>query len=93
MSAAFNGSTAYVSGGYILIDAPNQIAFQLLRRQDQRDNIRRAIRQVTGKSYRLGPYRKPKEETGGEDPLSALAKSAEKEGIKVVEMKEEEKSS
>ncbi len=93
VSAAFNGSTAYVSGGYILIDAPNQIAFQLLRRQDQRDNIRRAIRQVTGKSYRLGPYRKPKEETGGEDPLSALAKSAEKEGIKVVEMKEEEKSS
>jgi DNA polymerase-3 subunit gamma/tau len=82
--AAFNGSSAYISGGYVLIDAPNRIAFQLLRRADQRDHMRQAIQQVTGKSYRLGPYRKPEKKDGGEDPLAQLAKDAEAEGIKVI---------
>ncbi len=83
--AAFNGSTAYVSGNYILIDAPNKIAFQLLRRQEQRDNIRQAIRQVTGRSYCLGPYQKQSAKPQSEDPLAQLAKAAEQEGIKVIQ--------
>lgn len=82
--AAFNGSTAYVNGGYVLIDAPNKIAFQLLRKPDQRDHMRQAIKQITGKSFRLGPYQKPEKEESGEDPLAILAKNAEMEGIEVI---------
>ena len=85
VSAAFGGSTAYVSGGYILIDAPNAIAFQLLRRQEQRDKIRQAILSVTGRSYRLGPYRKPEKEEKTADPLAQLARDAEQEGIEVIQ--------
>ena len=83
--ASFNGSTAYVSGNYILIDAPNKIAFQLLRRQEQRENIRQAIHQVTGRSYHLGPYRKQPAAQETEDPLVKLAKTAQQAGIKVIQ--------
>ena len=83
-AAAFTGSTAYVSGGYVLIDAPSDMALRLLRQPNQRDSIRQAIRQVTGKSYRLGPYRKPAAAEKKEDPLAQLARNAQKEGIEVV---------
>ncbi|MFU0832622.1 MAG: DNA polymerase III subunit gamma/tau [Oscillospiraceae bacterium] len=83
VAAAFNGSTAYVSGDYVLIDAPNEIAFRLLRRPEQRENMRRAIQQVTGKTYNLGPYRKPKQESPEEDALVQLAQKAASEGIPV----------
>lgn len=81
--AAFHGSKAYVSGGYVLIDAPNQIAFQLLRRQDQREKVREAIQQVTGRSYRLGPYKKKDAGQQEEDLLARLAQEAEQAGIPV----------
>ena len=82
--AAFTGSTAYVSGGFVLIDAQKQLALQLLRQPNQRDNIRQAIKQITGKFYRLGPYRKPARQENKDDPLALLAKDAESEGITVV---------
>nr|WP_243112764.1 DNA polymerase III subunit gamma/tau [Caproiciproducens sp. NJN-50] len=83
VAAAFNGSTAYVSGDYVLIDAPNEIAFKLLRKPDQRENMRKAIQQVTGRTYSLGPYRKPKESRPEDDPLAQLARKAEDQGIPV----------
>ncbi|NLG92398.1 MAG: DNA polymerase III subunit gamma/tau [Clostridiales bacterium] len=82
-ATAFNGSTAYISGSYVLIDAPNEIAFRLLREQTQRDNMRRAIQQVTGKVYNLGPYKGRKAEKTT-DPLAELAGLAESEGIPVI---------
>mgnify|MGYP000517878584 CR=1 FL=1 len=53
----------------MLIDAP-ELAFELLKRPEQRDRMREAIRQVTGRVYRLGPYRRSAEDTqeGGADP-------------------------
>ena len=84
VAAAFNGSTAYVSGGYVLIDAPNEIAFQLLRRPEQRDSMRKAIQQITGRFFKLGPYKKPDSESDA-DPLAQLARDAEKEGIPVIQ--------
>lgn len=82
--AAFTGSTAYISGNYVLIDAPKQLALQILRQPNQRENIRQAIKQVLGKSYSLGPYRKPEKNEAEEDPLAVLAKKAEAEGIEVI---------
>ncbi len=84
IATAFNGSTAYLSGGYVLIDAPNEIAFKLLREPTQRDNMRKAIQQVTGKTYSLGPYKRPNADAPEEDPLNQLAGLAQKEGIKVI---------
>jgi DNA polymerase III subunit gamma/tau len=86
IASAFNGSTAYISGAYVLIDAPNEIAFKLLRESAQRDNMRNAIQQVTGKTYKLGPYKSQAEDAQTEDPLSKLAGMAEREGIEVTKI-------
>lgn len=83
VAAAFTGSTAYVSGDYVLIDAPNEIAFKLLKKPEQRANMRKAIQQVTGRTYNLGPYRKPKQESPEDDALVQLGKKAASEGIPV----------
>ncbi len=85
IASAFNGSSAYVSGAYVLIDAPSDIAFKLLRESSQRDNMRRAIQQVTGRTYKLGPY-KSKTAHEQEDPLKKLAGLAEQEGIEVTQI-------
>lgn len=84
IASAFNGSTAFISGSYVLIDAPNEIAFKLLREPAQRDNMRRAIQQVTGKTYNLGPYKRQNSEEQEEDPLNRLAGLAQSEGIEVI---------
>jgi len=87
IAAAFNGSTAYLSGGYVLIDAKNEMAFKLLRESSQRDHMREAIQNITGKVYRLGPYRPSgdAEKAKSEDPLIALAQKAQNAGIEVTE--------
>ncbi len=88
VAASFTGSTAYVSGEYVLIDAPSPTAFELLRRPAQRDKMRDAIKQVTGRTYKLGPYKKsqPEQQENQErDPLKALAESAQAAGIPVIQ--------
>lgn len=82
ISSAFTGSCAYVSGDYVLIDAKD-MAFELLRRSAQRDKMRDAIRQVTGRVYKLGPYKKQQKEEKN-DPLAELAGLAEQAGIEVI---------
>ena len=82
ISAAFTGSSAYVNGDYVLIDA-KEMAFELLRKSSQRDKMREAIQQVTGRVYKLGPYRSKKEKAEEADPLLKLAGDAEEAGIPV----------
>ena len=65
----------------MLVDAPNEIAFRLLREPAQRENMRRAIQQVTGKTYKLGPYKSQNEQEETNDPLAELAGLAENQGI------------
>ena len=85
VSAAFQGSAAYCSGNYMLIDAKNSMAFELLRKEEQRQKMRDTIRQVTGRDYKLGPYKRPGEPSEfKEDPLELLAKQAEAAGIPVI---------
>ena len=88
VAMAFAGSAAYVNGDYMLIQAP-ELAFELLKRPEQRDRMREAIRQVTGRVYKLGPYREPREETPPEaDPFAELERRAKEEGIDVRETAE-----
>ena len=61
VAMAFAGSSAYVNGDYMLIDAP-EFAFDLLKLPEQRNFVREAVRNVTGRVYKLGPYRRPAQE-------------------------------
>lgn len=85
IASAFNGSVAYLNGDYVLIDAPNTMAFELLRKSAQRDKMRVAIKEVTGKVYKLGPYKAAAQEISKEtDPLEELAAAAQEAGIPVI---------
>ncbi|WP_456064455.1 DNA polymerase III subunit gamma/tau [Caproicibacterium argilliputei] len=84
IAAAFRNTSAYVSGNYVLIDAANDLAFSLLRESSQRDSMRRAIQQVTGRTYKLGPYRPAEKQDAEKDPLLAMAERAQEQGIDVV---------
>ncbi len=85
VAMAFAGSSAYVNGDYMLIQAP-ELAFELLKRPEQRDRMREAIRQVTGRVYKLGPYREPQEEHPAQaDPFAELERRAKEEGIELRE--------
>ena len=85
ISAAFEGSNAYVSGDYLLIDTDQEIAFQLLKKSSQRDNIRKAVSEVTGKTYKLGPYKKPAQEAKQDDVLNSFIANLKSSGINVTE--------
>ncbi len=83
IAMAFKGSSAYVSGDFVLIDSNNEMAFELLRKSSQRDKMREAIKNVTGRAYKLGPYAKPKTDEPAADPLETLADTARQLGINV----------
>ncbi len=82
---AFDGSTAYVANDeFLLIDAP-ELAFDLLKSPQQREYLRGAIRSVTGRSYKLGPYRK-KGAVQEQDPLDELMERAKAAGVPTQEV-------
>lgn len=83
VSLAFKNSKAYLSDPFVLIDSDNEVAFELLRKSSQRDKMRLAIKEVTGKNYKLGPYKKEKKSEVKIDPLAELADEAKKLGINV----------
>lgn len=83
VSLAFKNSKAYLSDPFVLIDSDNEVAFELLRKSSQRDKMRFAIKEVTGKNYKLGPYKKEKKSEVKIDPLAELADEAKKLGINV----------
>lgn len=85
ISAAFEGSNAYVSGDYLLIDTDQEIAFQLLKKSSQRDNIRKAVSEITGKTYKLGPYKKPETKEKKDDVLHSFISNLKNSGINVIE--------
>ncbi len=85
ISLAFEGTLAYESGDYLLIDAESDIPFKLLQSSSQRDNLRKAVQEITGKRYILGPYRKPEEKAEEADPLDKLIGDLKTNGVSVIE--------
>lgn len=71
-AAAFRETTAYVSGDYIFIDAKDDTPFRHLRNPSQREKMRAAIKEVTGKSFKLGPYKRIDNTPKNEDSHSKL---------------------
>ena len=86
IAAAFAGSSAYESGNYLLIDTNNELAFDLLRQNGRRTEIKQTLLELTGKNYSLGPYKRstPKkvEKT---DPLNSLVQSLEGSGVEITQ--------
>ncbi|SDN03597.1 DNA polymerase III subunit gamma/tau [Acetanaerobacterium elongatum] len=77
-------STAYVKGDLILIDAPDSMFTEMMRKNDYtKQSLRDAIMLKTGKIYRLGPVKKNTEikETGV--LLAQLEHAARQAGIEI----------
>lgn len=86
VAMSFTNTNAYESGNYLLIDAPSSLPFELLKVSTQRDKIREAILEITGKKFNLGPYKKPEsQEEKKEDPLDTFVKGLEDSGIKITQ--------
>lgn len=85
IAASFEGTSAYESGGYLLIDTDNDVAFKLLKNSSRREEIRKAILETTGKVYKLGPYKRVEEKKQETSPLDILKKSLEGSGVEITE--------
>ena len=85
IAEAFSDSTAYISGDFLLIASDREFAFSLLKVQSQRENVKRAVREITGRTYRLGPYRKPKQEEKKDDVLDTFINKLRDMGVSVTE--------
>lgn len=89
LKGTLENSTAYEAGDLCLIDAPNKMFLELIRRNNfAKNSIREALRLLTGRKYRLGPYNQDKYQIVKQlDPLEDLLKDAVAQGI-AVEIKE-----
>lgn len=88
VATSFQGSTAYISGKYVLVDSHNDICFELLRKPSLRSKMRDAIFAVTGMEYKLGRYSYPDEEKK-DDTLSELLSDLRASGVPVEEVNKE----
>ena len=77
---SLKGSKAYIDKDYILIDSKSDLAFEFLRQSESRAEIKKIVKDITGKQYKLGPYRK---EENKKDPLDKLVQTAELNGVNV----------
>ncbi|MGN0629381.1 MAG: DNA polymerase III subunit gamma/tau [Oscillospiraceae bacterium] len=82
--ALLTGSRAFLSGGRVLIDAPNETFITFMQKNsDMREDIKNAIAEVCGQRFGIGPYKKA--ETKPEaDPLAELEKRAKEAGIELL---------
>jgi len=85
IAGAFTNTEAYESGNYLLIDAETDIPFEILKQGAQRENIRKAIQEITGKVYKLGPYKRPEKQEVKTDPLNDLINNLKENNINITE--------
>ena len=85
ISAAFEDTNAYVSGDYLLIETNHEIAFELLKKSAQREEIRKAVQEITGKVYKLGPYKLPEKKVSRDDVLDNFINQLRSSGVNVTE--------
>ena len=58
-ATAFRGTTAYTVDDYVLIYSDSDTVTAHLKNPNHRAKIKSAIREVTGRNYKLGPYKPP----------------------------------
>ena len=89
LRGALTGSRAFISGSRVLIDFPNPVFRELMNSSDDvRVQLKRAIAEVTGTRYGIGPYDPPKEQTPEQqvNPLDELLAAAADSGIEIKTM-------
>ncbi len=84
IAAGFDGSRAFLSGKYLLIDSQREICYELLRKSSQRDSVRNAVKMITGNDYKLGRYSYP-DEVKSDDALTGLITDLKAAGVSVDE--------
>ncbi|MBP0962935.1 MAG: hypothetical protein J6Q99_01410, partial [Oscillospiraceae bacterium] len=88
LSGFLVSSRAYIQGNRVLIDCRNSMFLELVRNNQQsKDDLKKAIAQVSGQNYGIGPYtggavaaEEPQEPT---NPVDALLDSAKAAGIPI----------
>lgn len=85
IAAAFTGSQAFESSGYLLIDTNNEMAFELLKSSNRREEIRNVIKETTGRIYKLGPYKQKQQQQKAVDPIDKLKESLSGSGVEITE--------
>lgn len=89
LTGALSGSTAYLSGEFVLIDFKSPLFSKIIREDFfAKETLRAAIAKVLGHSYRLGPYKAPSREgmqMQQENPVEELLRRAKENGIEVIE--------
>lgn len=85
LAGALMGSHAYLRGQTVLIECDKPIFIEMMRSNDYtRQSLKRAIAEVTGVKYGVGPYPKEtKDKAPQSTPLEDLIKQAEGLGIPV----------
>ena len=75
LHGVLDDSTAYLSGNRVLVDAPNAMFPTLIKQDGNKEILRQAIQQQTGKRYNLGPYTRkgPSAPVHDGDPMQELA--------------------
>lgn len=74
MCSVLKGSRAYIKDGYLLIDSDNSQLKNIMNGSSHnRETLKRAISEVLGRSYKIGPYHKNDEALKKTDPLLAFA--------------------
>ncbi len=91
---SLKNSNAYEKGNYILIESENELSFELLRKLETRNELKKIIKNITGKSYNLGPYTPEICQTSSSLPsdkkeqpdncLNELINNAKSAGIKTI---------
>ncbi len=80
------GSRAYTASGRVLIASENPVFLEMMRSNEYtRDSIKKAIAQVTGARYGIGPYSGParKEEAPKASPVDEVLRKAREAGVPV----------
>ena len=85
LAGALMGSHAYLRDQTVLVECGNPIFLEMMRSNDfTRQSLKRAIAEVTGARYGVGPYTAEKKPAAEEpSPLESLLKEAEGRGIPV----------
>lgn len=79
IAGVLENSKGYISGEYLLIDTDNSQFRALVNGQNAsyRNSIRNAAKEVFGKTFKLGPYKKAEQTKNSSDPLLELQKKLE----------------
>ena len=72
-----NGSKGYVRGEYFLIDSPNATVRDFIKIPTHAKAVKKALFEVTGKTFRLGLFKRKDTEQVRRDPLEDLISKAQ----------------